>query len=488
MAQVVNLSYEQLQVAQATESLKVQAFAGAGKSTTLLEYARAHRNEQILYLCYNRQNRIEFDAKLRKEGINKVRVATIHSVARQFIYGDDKNVKLTGNLSPSWLLGIYQDVLTDIPDEYHFYLIYHTTRLLQTFCASTTAKIQDYDYPNSITDDRQRSFVSQYYDQVLHMAVDLMRQMSQHLIPIQHDFYVKLFQIRNATLGYHTILFDEVQDASPVMIDIVSKQRSRTVYVGDPHQEIYSWRCAVNTFEGITLPLVQLNQSFRFGQPIATAATKILRNKDRVLNQKPPAGLPIIGSGPNQDVTGKAILARTTVGILKQALNYINTNQNDKVSFQGGLNSYLKHDAGFTLSDVFEVYKGNYRGGHALLLQYDFSGLQEYAKDTEDFLLASYIKLCIEFGLTIPRMIRRLRDSEEKDSKMPSTLFSTIHRIKGLEFAQVSLADDFYTGQQLTKLKSAGWDNQKLIEEINILYIASTRASTELDLPTIYLE
>ena len=64
-------------------------------------------------------------------------------------------------------------------------------------------------------------------------------------IPIDHDTYLKLWQLQNPVINTDCIFFDECQDASPVMLDIVLKQKCRKIFVGDEHQQIYSWRGAV---------------------------------------------------------------------------------------------------------------------------------------------------------------------------------------------------------------------------------------------------
>ena len=58
-------------------------------------------------------------------------------------------------------------------------------------------------------------------------------------IPITHEFYLKKFQLQNPQLSYDYILFDEGQDASPVMLDVFLKQKATKVIVGDGHQQIY---------------------------------------------------------------------------------------------------------------------------------------------------------------------------------------------------------------------------------------------------------
>ncbi len=72
-------------------------------------------------------------------------------------------------------------------------------------------------------------------------------------------------------------LFDEAQDADPLMLGILLKQRNtQVIYVGDAHQQIYAWRGAVNAMQQLPLPESRLTTSFRFGEEIAFNANALL--------------------------------------------------------------------------------------------------------------------------------------------------------------------------------------------------------------------
>lgn len=66
-----------------------------------------------------------------------------------------------------------------------------------------------------------------------------------------HNCYLKLWQLQGPRIGSDFILFDEAQDANPVMLSIVEAQRghAQLIFVGDRHQQIYGWNGAVNAME-----------------------------------------------------------------------------------------------------------------------------------------------------------------------------------------------------------------------------------------------
>ena len=95
--------------------------------------------------------------------------------------------------------------------------------------------------------------------------------------PLNHDAYLKLWQLSDPKLDYDVILFDEAQDADPVMLDIVQKQSAQVIWCGDSQQQIYGWRGALNTMK-----LVNRDKEFtvattrRFGSPIDQIANAFL--------------------------------------------------------------------------------------------------------------------------------------------------------------------------------------------------------------------
>jgi len=88
---------------------------------------------------------------------------------------------------------------------------------------------------------------------------------------------------KNIFQGYDGILFDEAQDATPVIADILLRQRPHLgiMLVGDPYQMIYQFMGADNCcFNDEIYPPTNtfyLTHSFRFGENIAGVANVILR-------------------------------------------------------------------------------------------------------------------------------------------------------------------------------------------------------------------
>ncbi|MCV5225139.1 UvrD-helicase domain-containing protein, partial [Escherichia coli] len=72
------------------------------------------------------------------------------------------------------------------------------------------------------------------------------------------------------------------QDANPVTSDIVIRQRSRTILVGDVHQQIYRFRGAndaMNNPRFSNADQLYLTHSFRVGPNVARVANALLELK-----------------------------------------------------------------------------------------------------------------------------------------------------------------------------------------------------------------
>lgn len=87
-------------------------------------------------------------------------------------------------------------------------------------------------------------------------------------IRIPHDGYLKVWQLRRPSLQkvseHHVLLVDEGQDMNPAMLDVFLHQNTTRLIVGDPNQQIYLFRGAVNALDLVNpTHTYYLTQSFR---------------------------------------------------------------------------------------------------------------------------------------------------------------------------------------------------------------------------------
>ncbi len=199
---------EQQNILNTNENIVINAVAGSGKTTTLIEYAKTrNNNSKILYLGFNRSVKLEAEQKFAVAGVANVKVETAHSLAYDHVVKFSKYK--VGN--------------------------------------SAVSKVQTLNYADAVTEPKAKQFAINFYEQIEKYTRQALAKMNSGEIDVTHDFYLKKFQLSNPQLYYDYILFDEGQDASAAMLDVFLHQPAIKIIVGDVHQQIYGWRYAVNS-------------------------------------------------------------------------------------------------------------------------------------------------------------------------------------------------------------------------------------------------
>jgi superfamily I DNA/RNA helicase len=367
----------------------------------------------------------------------------------------------------------------------------HINKFITYFCNSDKPRVQDLNYLDTVHDEKARTFARSFYRYIEDGTRLLLARMDKGEIEITHDFYLKKFQLSAPQLPYDYILFDEGQDASAAMLDVFLRQKAVKFIVGDMHQQIYAWRHAVNSLAKTDFTIFQLSTSFRFPQAIANLASAILHWKNHLYEFNP---VPITGKGKHTKTVSSATLARTNLGLLLRAIEYITENKQAKhIYFEGNINSYTYADDGASLYDVLSLYNNNHDRIRDKLVKSmrTLYELEEYIEKTEDVQLGMMVEIVKEYGNDIPGIIKSLKELHTGDEERTKAemIFSTVHRAKGMEYDVVHLVNDFITEAKLEKIKAEHKENKqppdivKLNEEINLLYVAVTRAKTKLFVP-----
>lgn len=485
----MKLTPEQELIINSSGNIKINAVAGSGKTTTVIEYARTRPSDsKILYLAFNRSVKLEAQDKFAKKGLQNVSVETAHSLAyKKIVFKHNYKVRNESYKTHEIveLLG-----LTGEGEKYaEFIIANHINKLFSYFCNSDKQKVQELKYLDLITDRKAYAFVKKFYNYIENKAQTLLSKMDNGDIEITHDFYLKKFQLSNPKLDFDYILFDEGQDASPAMLDVFSKQKAIKVIVGDTHQQIYGWRHAVNSLEQFNFQTLRLSTSFRFSHPIANLATQILEWKSHLKQHKT---VRITGKGISKEFKSKAIIARTNLGLLIKAIEYTTEKKNIKhIYFEGNINSYIYADEGASLYDVLNLHAGKTHliRDKMIKTMKDINELEEYIEKTEDVQLSTMVEIVKNYGSRIPGILKSIKEKHVGDTEKHKAqlIFSTVHRSKGMEYDAIQLADDFITEEKIEnrKIDSKGRElnTDKLNEEINLLYVAITRTKNSIHIP-----
>lgn len=485
----MQLTPEQQRILQSTGNIKINAVAGSGKTTTIIEYAKTRpANSHILYLAFNKTVKDEAALKFKALGMHHVTVETAHSLAWKHVRQMYPHYKLKN--SGSYRTTEIVDILNlKASGEKHaeYVIANHINKLMAYFCNSDKQRVQQLDYLSLITDENAKAFVADHYNYILDQTRVLLGKMNSGEIEITHDFYLKKFQLSKPVLYYDYILFDEGQDASAAMLSIFFQQQATKVIVGDTHQQIYAWRFAINSLEQADFPIFHLSTSFRFSQQVANLATTILNWKEHIGTAP---NITINGKGKNDQLVTKAVIGRTNLGLLLKAIEYVTEKKTLKhLYFEGNFNTYTYADEGTSLYDVLNLHLGKHHMIRDKLISQmkTMQELEDYVEKTEDAQLGMMMEIVETYGNKVHEILQTIKDKHvaPEEKHKAQVIFSTVHKSKGMEYDAVHIVDDFITEEKLEKLSN---DDIKLNfsrynEEINLLYVAITRTRNRLHIP-----
>lgn len=442
--------------------LKVIAFAGTGKTSTLVAYAQARPHLRFLYIAFNKSVQMEAVEKFPANVTSR----TSHSLAfgsHGYKYKDKLAAGLRANTVMQTLnLNRYEDAR-------------FTIDTLNNFLVSADPKVgrRHIAYPAKAFYQQLGVPVPDFID----LANQLGRRMcdtADTQVGMLHDGYLKLYQLSNPVLHYDCILLDEAQDINPVTSALILSQAGNNngrrpasiILVGDSHQQIYSFRGARDALNHIKASrTMYLTHSFRFGNNIARVANMVLSTFKKETN-------PIMGASrrknkPPWDKHNHTIIARTNAALFDRAVKLVGAYT---IGFVGGVKSYRLHQ----LKDIYFLFAGK---THKIVESYiksfrNYDALRSYAEAVEDVELLSACKVVNTYGTQLPGLVDSIR-KKAVDIKDAQIGLTTAHKSKGLEWNNVLLLKDF---QELMEDDHPVDPADIEPDEFNLIYVAMTRA------------
>lgn len=444
--------------------IAVEALAGTGKTTTLKLLADSKVGLKGTYVAFNKSIVDEAKAKFP----SSVRCSTAHGLAYQAIGREyASRLQSTQRLSfkqiAEWLeagaFGFKSSISNHVLDPAQ--MAQHAQATVRNFCKSIDPEISAQHVKMPVIIEAHSPNAKAFARAVVPLAkkiwADLLLQ--QGFMKFTHDHYLKMWQLGKPTIGSDFILFDEAQDADPVMLDVVNSQSSsQLIYVGDQYQAIYEWRGAKNALSMVHVDEhLWLTQSFRFGPAIAAEANKYLK----LLNSpKLVKGLGEIESDVRRLDSPDAILCRTNAGVMSAIMG--EQSRNRSVSIIGRPEELI----GF--ADACQKLISGGRTGHPELAPFlNWEGVRDFVDEYPDEAqeIRTMVKLVEGFGTQ--RLISALHELVSEDRA--DVVISTAHRAKGREWNSVRLQGDF--------LHMDDMDD----EDLRLAYVAITRAKRTLD-------
>lgn len=457
------------------KSMKIEAGAGTGKTSTLtlLAHANPMRGQ---YVAFNKA--IVTDAGMKMPG--HVTCSTAHSLAfraKGKRMAHRLNAGRRSSMEIARLLGVDPIAVTNQVGRKVLaagFLAGHVMQSVVRFCQTADLEpterhvpyIEGIDMP---TDDGRRTYDNNRL--VAHELLPYVRRAWLDLndvdgrLPYRHDHYLKAWQLSGPRIGADFILFDEAQDANPVMVAIVAAQTdAQLVWVGDSQQQIYEFTGAVNALAGMPADATTfLTQSFRFGDAVAEVANDLLERLGAELRLVgSPEIASVVGAVPDPD----AILCRTNARAVSNVLTAQRMGRSVHL-VGGGAEVVAFAKAAATLQRGEPTY-------HPELACFTSWGeVQDYvAHDSMGGELRLLVNLVDEFT---PEVIIKALDRMTPEDRA-DLVVSTAHKAKGREWPSVQLADDFPDDGVASPMSDG---------ERRLLYVGVTRARRELDVENV---
>ncbi|XP_028305652.1 F-box DNA helicase 1 [Gouania willdenowi] len=512
----VHLTREQQQILshniQPDHVVKIMAFAGTGKTTTLVKYAEHRPHLRFLYVAFN--SSVVREARCRFP--SNVDCRTIHSLAYNDIGSRYRSCnKLTFNLKPFSINSV-------LPKGRGGFIKSKVVSLtLDTFMASADPSISCRHVPvNTIDNQGRRSLIGEKEQQLfvrdaqrIWSKMQDLNEKSMQAYYMTHDGYLKLWQLQipkpRLSDRYDSLFIDEAQDCTPAIMDVIMAQKCGKILVGDPHQQIYSFKGAVNALQVVGhTHIYYLTQSFRFGAEIAYVGATILKvckkvkkilvggkQKGGVCDETADEAVEAMRTGVSRSRGQTAILSRCNAGVFTEAVQLLNANVNCRIHFVGDINN-IGLDK---IMDLWRLLQNSEPHENSSQQKYikdpiirffskkgnPFQALKTYVEHTEDRELESKVNIVEKYRKRIPELLDKLKQCHESDLRQADFIVGTVHKAKGLEFDRVMVRDDFvkipssrHNESHNRTFSSCYFDIPT--DEWNLLYVAVTRARTSV--------
>lgn len=455
-----------------TETIKVMAGAGCGKTSTLEAYGRRWAGRG-LYLAFN--------SSIAKEAARRLPPNVEARTAHSFAYRDLDVGRVSSRLVKRLTLEHLDRFSSDIQGVAGVPLLRVRPAILRTIERFLTCEGSKVVHDHCELEDRRQNLaIRRMAGKITLKLLDF----AENDLPFTHDLYLKRFEMKRRIKGYDYLLLDEAQDLNPVLVSIARKAKIPIVVVGDPYQSIYRFRGAVDAMSQFDVDELPLTQSWRFGPEIAAVANRVLFH-----SKKPPKhrlrGNPSIEtlvtrySGKVGSQPGTAILARTNARLF-ESLAAIDR----PFHLVGGLDE---------LRTQLRSAEALRSGRHEKVVDQSIArfahwrALQE-AAEQGDAEMRRMRDIVDKHGDRLKTLLEKLGQLHCADEASAQIIVSTAHKAKGREWDHVVVLDDFEPPAELAARRQSDPKRaEDADQQINLLYVACTRARRQLHLaPRLY--
>lgn len=488
-------------IEQGSGDAVVNAVAGSGKTTTLLQAATRLHVRHALFVAFNKLIADELSTRLQANS-SIMRASTIHSLGKGCIETHlGTKTRVVGNK----YLKLCRNYLKARGNAYE-----GMARNLQKLVSFAQLTLTDPTQANLIQ-------IVNHYDlkdihvledswSVLWPAVRIILdagiQQFQHEHVVDFNDMVWLPTACNTSTPQYEFLFvDECQDLNRAQLELILKCRApggRLLFVGDRRQSLYGFAGADTESVNNIVKRTQAKElPLSICYRCATSHIELARQVVSEIEPSPYAPEGEVGvvksatlaqAEPSRENT-IAILCRTTAPLVSACLKAL---QQGKRAIVRGKDigasiidildkiAELKHTGLFRVEDIppgLDYYRQIQLAALQAKEDNELAIESLYDRcDTVEALYMAYLTTCEESKTTpVMQGLKDFITSKFDDSMSEDTLiFSTVHKAKGLEFDTIYILKSELMPHPAAK---KGW---QIDQEYNIIYVALTRAKQRL--------
>ena len=459
----------------------VQAVAGSGKTTTILNCAKLiPENSMSIFVAFNKSIATELNDKLPKN----VQARTLHSLGYSMFFANtNSKVKLDNDK----LENIIKLVLKENQiEEYDtmYSVMFRQIKIIVPLLKAFNSNYKDF---KEVEDVIVYKNIECNLDSIFHLIGEVMDKCKKQISTIDFDDMVWIPVVNNfTTKTYDFVFVDEVQDLNKIQFELIKKLcngNTRIIAVGDRQQSIYAFRGADTNsmdnfkeyFKAVEMPL---SISYRCSKNVVELAKTIVPEIevfDKAIDGEVDAISfdNIISKAEDEDM----VLCRTNAPLIKVVFAFIRNNKKAIIRGTDIAKKIVKRVNQYKVSSLEEL--------HIKILRYKELQSEkllliekgEYDKRKKNHLLTE-IDIC-DTILVVSENVGNIDELKSKVLEIFSDdregiVCSSVHKAKGLEADNV-----FILNYNLMPHPMAETEDE-LQQEMNIKYVAITRAKKNL--------
>ena len=458
----------------------VEAVAGSGKTTTIVEATKLiPKEKKAIFVAFNRSIALELQRKLPKH----VKAQTLHSFGFSLFF-NNSNCQVTPEVDGDKLYNITERVLKLAFNdrEYRKYISGYMNIISKIKAELLTPSNESLDY---IID---RYNITVDFPIRLSLINTILNECKKDLSTVDYDDMIWIpIVCKFSSRTYDWVFVDEVQDLNRSQFELIKKMcngHSRIVAVGDSRQSIYAFRGAdtnsmKNFKEYFNAKELPLSICYRCPSSVIKLAQQFVPQIE-TFDKAPVGKVDHITEEDLDNIAkpGDLIICRTNAPLVKIAFMFIR--QHRKAVIRG-------RDIGKRLLKIVKELETNDMDLFINELNRRIDQLRLKLQKIEDGVLprknkSSYTKEMDQLQTIIAisekcSSITSLKQTIQDifSDKQEGIVLSSVHKVKGLEAKRIFIL--YYDELMPHPMAETPEEFQ---QEINIKYVAVTRAREEL--------